>query len=265
MTEPAYTLYQFPGCPFSERIEILLTLKGLKQLYRDVEIDLSQPRPAWLLAKTNGTTALPALETPYGTLKESAVILRYFEQAYPEPPVARKAPYEHGIESIIAAMDSALSSAAYALLRNRDASLEEGLRTAVDTQFARIDAALTHYAPGRVFVFDRFGWAETILTPVFKRLWFLDYFCNYSVPPSLGRVISWRQACLDHPATQGRSREEILKLYYDYSRGAGSGALPEGRTVSAFTLDPHWSQRPMPPRDKWAPAASDRALGLLPG
>ncbi|MDO7843386.1 glutathione S-transferase family protein [Sphingomonas immobilis] len=263
MPEPVYTLYQFPGCPFSERVEILLSLKGLENICRDVEIDLSKPRPDWLLAKTGGTTALPALDMPHGTLKESAVILRFFEQTFPEPPVARADPYEHGVESIIAALDGALSGAAYALLRNRDRAQDGHLRLAVDGQFARIDAALRHYATHGDFVFDRFGWAETVFTPVFKRLWFLEYYCDYTIPAELARVAAWRAACLEHPAAQARSREEILKLYYDYSRGAGGGALVEGREVSSFTLDPHWSTRPMPPRDKWAPAASDRALGLL--
>jgi hypothetical protein len=36
-----------------------------------------------------------------------------------------------------------------------------------------------------------------------------------------------------------------------------------GRARSSFTLDPHWSRRPMPPRDKWAPAPDDGTLGLV--
>ena len=46
------TIYHIPGCPFSERIEIMLALKGLRM--RDVEIDISRPRPDWLLAKSGG-------------------------------------------------------------------------------------------------------------------------------------------------------------------------------------------------------------------
>lgn len=44
------TLYHIPGCLFSERVEILLELKGLHGVFDDVEIDISKPRPDWLLA-----------------------------------------------------------------------------------------------------------------------------------------------------------------------------------------------------------------------
>ena len=63
-----------------------------------------------------------------------------------------------------------------------------------------------------------------------------------------------------HPATSQVSEEEIVKLYYDYALGAGNGALPQGRAVSSFAFEPSWQSRPMPPRDKYASSASDRAL-----
>ena len=73
------TIYHIPGCPFSERVEIMLELKGIA--LKDVEIDISRPRPDWLLAKSGGTTALPLLDVENGeSLKESMVILRNLEQ-----------------------------------------------------------------------------------------------------------------------------------------------------------------------------------------
>jgi glutathione S-transferase len=57
------------------------------------------------------------------------------------------------------------------------------------------------------------------------------------------------------------SREEIVKLYYDYAVGSGNGALPEGRRVSSFAFDPDWRGRPMPPRDKYDRIASDASSG----
>jgi len=57
--------------------------------------------------------------------------------------------------------------------------------------------------------------------------------------------------------------EEIVKLYYDYAKGAGNGALLPGRTVSSFTFNPDWPNRPMPPADKYGNAATDTELGLI--
>ena len=259
--ETALTIYHIPGCPFSERVEIMLALKGVH--LNDVEIDISKPRPDWLLKKTRGTTSLPAMDVPEGTLKESMIILRYLEDRFPERPVAQKDPYKHAVESLLAQMGGAFSGAGYRMILNRDASKREEMRVAVDAQFAALDSFLLDYAPKGPFLYDAFGWAEVAMTPMFKRLWFLDYYEGYEIPTKLKRVAKWREACVTHPAAQGRSFEEIITLYYDYSQGGGNGRIPEGRAVSSFTLEPHWSKRPMPPKDKWGKPATDAELGLV--
>ena len=54
---------------------------------------------------------------------------------------------------------------------------------------------------------------------------------------------------LAHPAAQQVTREEIVKLYYDYAKGAGNGgALLRGRKKSSLAFEPHWQTRPWPPR-----------------
>ena len=69
---------------------------------------------------------------------------------------------------------------------------------------------------------------------------------------------------MSHPTTLQVSKEEIVKLYYDYALGAGNGALLPGRKVSSFAFEPAWQTRPWPPKDKYAGTASDKELGLLP-
>jgi glutathione S-transferase len=259
-------MYHIPGCPFSERVELLLDLKGLGGIMADHEIDISKPRPDWLLVKTRGTTALPALELENGeTLKESMVIMRYFEDRFPERPVAQPDPYRHAVESMLCATDGAFTGAGYRMILNRDHAKREALKTEVDAQYARLDDFLAHYSPEGDFLFDEFGWAEVAFTPMFKRFWFLEYYEGYAIPTHLTRVLRWREACLGHPAAQHHhTHEELMKLYYDYSRGAGNGAIPEGRQVSSFTLLPHWRDRPMPPAAaKWEAGATDEELGLL--
>jgi glutathione S-transferase len=258
-------LYHIPGCPYSERVEILMALKGLEHLIDDQEIDISKPRPAWLLAKTGGASALPALDVPEGTLRESLAILRYLEDRFPERPVAQRDPYRHAVESMFVAVGANVSGAGYKMLMNRDPTQRQALSLAVDEQFALLNAFLIRHNPGGVFLFEDFGWAEVAQTPLTKRLWFLEYYENYQIPEQLTRVRAWQEACLAHPAAQARSFEEIIKLYYDYSRGVGGGKLPEGRAASTFSLDYPWSQRPMPPRNKWDGAASDAQLGLVTG
>jgi len=102
MNDKPLVIYHIPGCPFSERVEILAHLKGLDDVFEDVEIDISKPRPDWLLKKTRGTTALPAMSLENGeTLKESMVIMRYLEMRFPEPAVAQTDPYRHAVENLL--------------------------------------------------------------------------------------------------------------------------------------------------------------------
>jgi glutathionyl-hydroquinone reductase len=48
----APTVYHIPVCPFSQRLEILLTLKDLRHLLDFHVLDITRPRPGWLLEKT---------------------------------------------------------------------------------------------------------------------------------------------------------------------------------------------------------------------
>jgi glutathione S-transferase len=255
-------LYHFPGCPYSERIEILLNFKGLANEIEDFEFDLSQPRPDWLLEKTGGSTALPVLDCGTFTLRESTVILRYLDARFPQHRLCHPDPERHGIESLLGLMGSSYAKAGYLLLRNRDQAIHEELRLAFDTQYAGIDAFLRQHGGDGPYLFDSFGWAEVMLTPLLKRLECLDYYDTYRIPEELDRVRKWHAACIGHPAAQSRTIEEIVKLYYDYSRGASSGSLVPGRRKSSFAIDPCWRSRPFPPRDKWGDGKTDLELGL---
>ena len=261
---PKPIMHQIAACPFSQRLEILLELKGLTGAIEPRIHDVTKPRDPTLLAKTRGTTALPVLELDDGRiLKESLVILRYIEDRYLEVPVARVGACERAVENMLIAMEGDFSGAGYRFVMNRDRAKRDALPDAMTAQYAKLNDFLIWQAPQSTFLFDRFGLAECVFTPLFARFWFLDYYEGYDIPDSLPRVKKWRDACLTHPAAQQVSREQIVKLYYDYAYGAGNGKLLEGRSVSSFAFEPDWPKRPMPPRDKWAPHASDKELGLV--
>ena len=178
--------------------------------------------------------------------------------------MAHPDPFHHAVEGMLAELAGPFSGAGYRMILNRDPAKRDEMKAAVDAEFGKIDTFLKRYATGKAFLFeDRFGWAEVAMTPMFKRLWFLEYYEDYAVPAHYDRVLAWREACVSHPAAQYRSKEELLKLYYDYSQGGGNGRIPEGRAVSSFSPDFDWRARPMPPRDKWGHAATDAELGLV--
>jgi glutathione S-transferase len=263
MTRP--TVYHIPVCPFCQRLEILLALKGRRQ---DVEfrvVDVTQPRPDWLLQKTRGTTSLPILETADGhVIKESLVILQYLDDVYPERRIAQQDPYRRAVENMLTGMEAAFGTQGYLWVMNQDFERRDELRAGMLKQYARINDFLLEHSPGGPFLFEAFGWAETVFTPFFARFWFLDYYEDFQLPgdEQYARVRQWVDACTAHPAAQQATQEEVVKLYYDYAKGAGNGALLPGRRQSSFTFAPDWRLRPWPPRNKYAHQATDEELGL---
>jgi len=263
MTQPI--VYHIPVCPFCQRLEILLALKGLRDAVDFRVIDITQPRPEWLLRKTRGTTALPVLETADGhVVKESLVILQYLEDIFPARPVAQRDPYRRAVENMLVRMEGDFSAAGYAWVMNQDPARRGALREATLKQYARLDDFLVEHSPAGTFLFGDFGWAEAVFTPFFMRFRFLEYYEEFVLPGDAryARVRRWIESCLAHPAAQQVTTEEIVKVYYDYAKGAGNGALLPGRAKSSFTLDPDWRKRPWPPRDKYGHAATDAELGL---
>lgn len=258
-------VYHIPVCPFSQRLEILLALKGAQDAVRFSVVDITRPRDPALLAKTRGTTALPVLETADGRiLKESLVILRYLDETVGQP-LRRADPFEHAVENMLIAREGPLVTAGYLFVMNQDRAAREAHRDRLLACYRDLSDFLTAHGPAGPFLFDRFGLAEAVFTPIFMRFWFLEYYEGFALPdtPDYHRIRAWQQACLAHPAAQQVSREEIVKLYYDYALGAGNGALPEGRSVSSFAFVPDWRSRPWPPADKFGPRATDRDLGLI--
>lgn len=263
MSKP--TIYHIPVCPFCQRLDILLTLKGRRGDVDFQVIDITRPRPDWLLAKTRGTTALPVLETADGhIIKESLVILQYLEDIYPERPVAQHDPYRRAVENMLTRLDGDFFSHGYTWLMNQDPMRREALREGMLQQYAQLDDFLLAHSPAGPFLFEDFGWAETVFTPFFQRFWFLEYYEGFVLPdePRYARVRQWVDACLAHPAAQQATKEEIVKAYYDYAKGAGNGTLLPGRSKSSFSFEPDWRSRPWPPANKYAHSASDAELGL---
>jgi glutathione S-transferase len=265
MTNPKLIVHHIPVCPFSQRLEILLALKGLDAAVEFHVVDITRPRDPALLRLSGGSTALPILVTPQGVLKESLVILRYLDELFPKPAIAKPDPYRRAVENMLIAREGEFTAAGYRFVMNREPAEAADYRKAMLGQYAWLEDFLSWQKPKGPFLFDDFGLAEVVFTPMFVRFWFLEYFEDFELPEEgFARVRRWRDACLAHPAAQQVSREEVVKSYYDYALGAGNGALPPGRHVSSFAFEPHWSERPWPPRDKFAPA-TDVDLGLASG
>ena len=119
--EPVLTLYDADRCPYCARVRIVLAEKGLE--YETVVVDLDD-RPAWIYAK-NPLGRVPVLEEDAFVLPESAVIMEYLEERYPEPPLWPADPAERARGRLLVERFDAVSRPYYALRRGDQSATEE--------------------------------------------------------------------------------------------------------------------------------------------
>jgi glutathione S-transferase len=115
------TLYDADRCPFCARVRIVLAEKQLE--YETIVIDLAD-RPAWLYEK-NPLGKVPVLEEDTLCLPESAVIMEYLEERYPEPSLMPADPAERALVRLsVERFDRNLGEAYYAFRRGDDDGAE---------------------------------------------------------------------------------------------------------------------------------------------
>jgi glutathione S-transferase len=119
------TLYDSARCPFCARVRIVLAEKGVA--YEPVAIDLSN-RPGWLYEK-NPAGKVPVLEEDTFVLPESAVIMEYLEERYPEPALLPADPAQRALERWrVFRFDDELGEDYYAFRRGEQNALAERLQ-----------------------------------------------------------------------------------------------------------------------------------------
>ena len=110
-------------CPFCARVRIVLAEKGID--YETVEIDLRN-RPAWIY-ELNPSGKVPVLDDGF-VLPESAVIMEYLDERYPEHPLLPDDPAERaGVRLHVFRFDELLGDDYYAFRREEENALDARL------------------------------------------------------------------------------------------------------------------------------------------
>jgi glutathione S-transferase len=184
------TLYDADRCPYVGRVRIVLAEKEIP--YEPVAIDLDD-RPAWLYVK-NPKGRVPVLEEDGGfILPESAVIMEYLEERFPEPALLPADAAERALARLRIERFDDLSSPYYAVRRGDESAgprLEEAL--------AGLDAALE----AQPFLSGReYGLADIAYVP-----WILRGQASFGLDldphPALAE---WLERMLERPAVAAES------------------------------------------------------------
>ena len=178
------TLYDAPRCPYCARVRIVLAEKRIE--VDTVVIDLSD-RPAWIYEK-NPTGRVPVIEDDGWALPESAVIMEFLEERYPEPPLLPPDPADRAAVRLLVFRDHDLTDPYYAFRRGEDGAAEQ-----LDAALARLDVDL--------YERDFLGGAEYGLADIAYVPWIIrarDMLgVNLSGYPSLG---AWLERLEERPA-----------------------------------------------------------------
>jgi hypothetical protein len=143
-------LYDAPRCPFCARVRIALAEKLVD--YETVEIDLGN-RPDWLY-ELNPSGKVPVLENGF-VLPESAVILEYLEERYPERPLLPPDPEARARARLqVYRFDELLGGAWYAFRRGDPNDVETRLAAVPVGESLFVDAA---YAPWLIRARELYG------------------------------------------------------------------------------------------------------------
>lgn len=243
-------LYSNVICPFAQRARIMLRFKGIE--HRTTEIDLSKPRPTWF-KELNAAGAVPVIQHGDRVLVESSIICEYLDEAFPTPPAFPREPYGKAIARLLIGYgNESFIPAMYALLTNQERSRHEELTEKALATWRWIDGFLRKHNPQGVFLDDRlgFGMAEINFAGFLLRYCLNGWYRDFRLPEELSRVRRWRDAILSHPLVleTGLPEEDLIKVYFDYSRGYRSGKIPPGAACSSLDLSVPVDERPMPPR-----------------
>jgi glutathione S-transferase len=146
-------LYDAPRCPYAARVRIVLAEKGVE--VDVVEIDLSD-RPDWLYEK-NPKGRVPVLEEDDRPLAESAVLMEFLEERYPEPALLPPDPADRAAVRLLIFRADELTDPYYALRRE-----EDGARERFDAALGRLEGLLGEqpYLSGA-----EYGLADIALVP----------------------------------------------------------------------------------------------------
>lgn len=162
-----YSRYQNSA---GERVRIALNLKGVSYEYVPVK-----SLPPGVFQRINPQGLMPALEVAGGVMAQSAAILSYLEETFPDPPLLPRDPV---LRSQVRAFGAYIAGEMHALTVNRvprflaeefsadDPALQRWSTHWFSAGFAALEAALANQPSPYLFCFgDTPGWADIHLVP----------------------------------------------------------------------------------------------------
>jgi glutathione S-transferase len=199
-------LYTFKLCPFAHRVRLMLAEKGLAA--EPIEIDLKNKPAAFVSLSPTGRVPLQM----HGSRRiwESAVILEYLDETFPEPRLMPADPTDRATVRLwIDFANTRLFAPTHRLIFERD---EEQRRI----QVRQMEGAVGHLEHeglcrrdnGPYLLGEQFTLADIALYPWFEQLATFERFSTFRMPPKFIGVRAWMAAVAARPAVKQCSQAD---------------------------------------------------------
>jgi glutathione S-transferase len=198
-------LYTFKLCPFAHRVRIALAEKGL--VYERVEIDLkNKPKD---FADISPLGRVPLLMHGGNKIWESAVILEYLEEAFPEVALMPKdAAGRAKVRLWIDFANSRLFAATHRLIFTTDEVVRQQLIAEMVEDVLYLEQEGMGKSKGPYLLGEQFTLADVVLYPWFEQVSTLEKFSAFKMPEDAAGIRAWQKAVGARPAVMSCARSD---------------------------------------------------------
>lgn len=213
-----YRLVSFKGCPWVQRVAIVLREKKIDFEFQHIE---SGNRPDWF-RPLSPHNKVPVLRLDERTaLFESGAICEYLDETaaprlHPEDPVAR-AVHRAWIEYMPTFMDI-ISAHAYA----KDEAGFDAAAARIPAAFEKLEGALARQGRGPFFDGARYSLVDAAYAPFLQRHLFLERIKTIGAIGRFPRVKAWAEAIAARPSTHSFPPAEYEAMYRAAVKGRNS-------------------------------------------
>jgi glutathione S-transferase len=205
-------IYSAVLCPFAHRSRLVLLEKNIP--FNLTEIDVRNKPANFLEISPNGK--VPLLRHGHNRIWESAVINEYLEDAFPEPALLPKDPFQRALARIwIGFADTRLYVTTAKLLHGQG-SPPSLLLNELNDHLHRIEHdGLAKISDGTYWLGAKSSLVDFTFYAWFEQICVLEYFLDFKFPTGFSRIEKWVKSMTDRYSVQAiaKSPEFYLEHY----------------------------------------------------
>ena len=222
---PDITLYAHHGCPYVQRVAIVLAEKGIAHTRQDIDL---HHKPAEFEA-ASPLGLVPVLRVGDAAIFDSAVICEYLDEMHP-PQLHPSNPLRRAQHRSWMAYGSALLQSVGAFFKARDAATQEERRQEVLRLLHRLETEL----PGEpYFAGAQFTMVDVVFAPVFRYFDAFTQMESFDFLLGLPKLTAWRQQLAERPSVQAAVQPDFLPNLVAYLGRLDSALAQRAREARA--------------------------------